>query len=239
MTINSFSELYSTEYNIRRVFALNQYWSLRKTFTMSHPRPTNALLLFVGCSAKYRDDSGRETDIPRGSIFCIPKGSKYSWIFYDVAENEISTMLFEFVLADYFGEEIKIEKAAIIKHSNLEAYKELFEGVISEFSKPTASSAEIKSASYNLFARLSCEGRKNRIKIGKFVLIKEGIDYLETDIKQSMSISEIAEMCNISLNYFERLFKEYSGYTPNEYRLNKKWKGQKSSFPMKLLISMK
>ena len=38
-------------------------------------------------------------------------------------------------------------------------------------------------------------------------------------MSQERSISEIARMCNVSVNYFERLFKEYSGVTPAKYRL--------------------
>ena len=29
-------------------------------------------------------------------------------------------------------------------------------------------------------------------------------------------------MCNVSVNYFERLFKEYSGMTPTKYRITGK-----------------
>ena len=36
---------------------------------------------------------------------------------------------------------------------------------------------------------------------------------------QEKSVDEIAQMCNVSVNYFERLFKEYSGMTPTKYRI--------------------
>jgi AraC-like DNA-binding protein len=55
-----------------------------------------------------------------------------------------------------------------------------------------------------------------------FSSIRKGIMYLENDPVQDKSISEIAEMCNVSESGFRRLFKLYSGYAPGEYRLNEK-----------------
>ena len=54
------------------------------------------------------------------------------------------------------------------------------------------------------------------------MIIEQGIRYLETDPSLEKSVAEIAKMCNVSQNYFCRLFKEYSGITPQDYILKAK-----------------
>ena len=46
--------------------------------------------------------------------------------------------------------------------------------------------------------------------------------YIMDNLSRKMSIKEIADMCNMSVGYFERLFKEYAGVTPTLYRIQKK-----------------
>ena len=90
--------------------------------------------------------------------------------------------------------------------------------------------ARIKAAVYSLLATTSKAGRKKGITSGKTQIIYKGIKYLEEDPLQEKSIAEIAQMCNIGTNYFERLFKEYSGYSPTNYRLLKKIEKAKEFF---------
>lgn len=203
---------------------MNQKWSNESKFTMKNPRSTNAFLLFSGCSALYNDlDNNKSIKVPRESLFYIPANSRYSWTFFNEQNNDISTKLFEFVLTDINGIHIHIEKNGdVIETPNFELYKEFFNLLILEYSKPLASSARIKAIAYSLLSSIAGEGRSNHISEVNMSCIYQGIKYLEDDPEQSKSINEIAAMCNVSVNYFERLFKEYAGCTPSKYRLKKK-----------------
>ena len=222
--INSFSDLFLMDYNISNIIAINQMWNSGTNFTMSNPRPTNAFLFFNGCDAKYFDRmTGKQIYIPQGSLFYIPAGSIYSWTMLNTSPERISTILFEFLLFDIQGNPIQIgDHAVILEITSFELYKDLFKSMVSEFSKPVPVASRIKSSAYYLLASVSGEGRKKHINNEKISCIYPGIQYLEEDPKQSKNIKEIAAMCNMSVNYFERLFKEYAGCTPNQYRLQHK-----------------
>ena len=45
---------------------------------------------------------------------------------------------------------------------------------------------------------------------------------MEEDPHQNLSIGEVAKMCNVSEIYFRKLFREYSGLSPIEYRIARK-----------------
>lgn len=221
MKIKSFSELNSIDYNIDRIFAINQMWNKKSHFKATVSRPTNALLLFIGTDADFTPQ-GSKTPIKIKSrdLFFLPQNSKYSWNFYNTSQTSVSTMLFEFVLTDFRGERIELDiDAGCIDIFAFELYKDLFTDLIHEFSKPAFSPARARAKAYMLFAALGDEGLR---RTSKFSLISKAISYLEQDPYQTRGISELADMCNVSVNYLEKLFKEYSGLTPNEYRLQKK-----------------
>ena len=45
---------------------------------------------------------------------------------------------------------------------------------------------------------------------------------LQKDEKQTLSIEEIAKLCFVTPAYFRRIFREYSGMSPTEYRMRMK-----------------
>lgn len=102
-------------------------------------------------------------------------------------------------------------------------YELLFNKLINEYSRPNTVPVFQKLYAYSLLAEIIKRRRKQEI-ITRFNEsdIYRGIKYLESDIKQSKSIKELAEMCNMSLSTFERRFKLYSGMTPVDYRLTKR-----------------
>ena len=49
-------------------------------------------------------------------------------------------------------------------------------------------------------------------------IIKPSLKYLTDDSPAEKSIKEIAGLCNVSIGYFEKLFRQYAGVSPVEYR---------------------
>lgn len=221
MNFKNFSKLYVTDFNLSKMLVMNQQWQTNPWFIRKKPRATNALLLFVGCDGCYENDNETIT-IPCKSIFFIPAGSTYKWTFSNFRNQSVSTILFEFLLSDSNGNPINIEEAQIIPISDFKFAQDLFTILVSEFSKPRLSMSKIKSTAYSLIGTITEEGQKNFILNDRFSCIYPGIKYLENDSLQEKTIAEIAEMCCVSVNYFDRLFKEYAGMTPARYRLQKK-----------------
>lgn len=220
--MESFYDLCTTDFELSEIVALNQYWSVQIAFSMKSPRPNNALIFFEGCSAVYKKrGSALSFEIPRGALFFVPEGSCYDWTFYDVEEGRVSTVLFEFAMTDADGKRLGASVREGILDVDAETVKMHFNQMIEEFSRPQTIPARLKSAAYQLMTYILESNRKNSVS-DRIKCIYRGIKYLEDDPKQSMTVSEIAASCNVSTNYFERLFREYAGCTPTAYRIKKK-----------------
>ena len=48
--------------------------------------------------------------------------------------------------------------------------------------------------------------------------IEGGVKHLENCEKEPKTIPEIAKICNVTVGYFRRSFKNYAGISPGEYR---------------------
>lgn len=220
--IVSFSDLNYFNFHFSWLQAMDQPWSDNASFTMSHPRPTDALLFFCGCSGTLTyPDARPELQIPQGSACLIPHGEKYTWLFHKPqGGNDVSCMLFEFLLVGDSGENLEFEKGVrIIDSTHAGLYTQLFSDLIRENSRPQISYPRLYSAAYSLLAVISEAVRAKSATEQNFECIYNGIKYLEDDPVQELSIRQIAELCNVSVNYFERLFREYSGLSPTKYRL--------------------
>lgn len=82
---------------------------------------------------------------------------------------------------------------------------------------------------------MSAHCRRENIELQKFQLISKGILYLEENNASDLSIKEIAAMCNISEIYFRKLFKQYSGVSPMEYKVNIKISNAKKYLTLETL----
>jgi AraC-like DNA-binding protein len=88
--------------------------------------------------------------------------------------------------------------------------------------QPLQTPCVMKRYFYQLISRLCEHYHKKELISERFEIISEGIQYLEENEKLSLSIAEIANLCNVSEVYFRKLFKEYSGVTPHQFKINAK-----------------
>lgn len=221
----SFEAIGNVNFDIKKIFAMNQHWSDNYVFSMTHPRPTDGLLLFSGCEAELRYSDGTTAFYAeKDSLVLIPHGKTYSWTFHECGKNDGAwCKLLEFLPICENGETLEFtDGLKIIDSSRSGLYKELFSTVIKEFSRPQVSFPRLKSATLSLIATASEALRKSTFSNKSFNCIYKGIKYLEKNPLQEKSIAEIAKDCGVSVNYFERLFREYSGKTPAVYRMQKK-----------------
>lgn len=219
-----FSSLYEASFDITDFIAMHQgWWASKRIFNMLYPRKDDALLLFLTGGFTCLTDDKKSFSVPRGSLVHIARGSRYRWIISEDEPNPV-TLLFEFTLKDKQSNIISPGQGVSIIDTDADgSYEMLFGKLIKEFSRPNQSPVFQKACAYSLFSEVIKRTRKQQIISATSDFdIYPGIKYLESNIEQSKSIEEIAQMCNMSISSFERRFKAYSGMSPVEYRLSKK-----------------
>lgn len=216
----SFSKLYTENFEVADIFAMRQKWYKGKTFVMDRPRRSNGIIFLNNCAGLYSGSGGEELFAPRGSLICLPAGSKYRVLNLDCDAKLDDAYLVEFNIvkageALFLGdfpfhfEEINSYLAAQLTREVVEAYE-------ATISSPSA----IKAAIYRLIASLGKESIKNYNK--KYRSIETGIELIESDVLGERSIEDISDICGVSSSCFRKLFREYSGKSPLEYRIDLK-----------------
>ena len=216
--------LYTEDFRLSSLFAMRQNWHTTRTFEMRLPRRNHGLVLFVGCDGVLKSaEEEKRIYAPRGSLVLLPEGSRYRWSFSNTEEGKSSTLLLEFDLISSDGKRMVIGGGpALLSKEHTEGARAHVEACIDALSRPLPVPALAYASAYALLASLTESGRLSHTVSGRFSVIKEGIRYLQEDPTQDKSIGEIAELCHVSINYFERLFKEYAGTSPAEYRLERR-----------------
>lgn len=230
------SGLQNLFFNVSNIFVVRQT-SREKTQTdMSvRPRETSALMFFTSGTAICYQQGETPLFVPQGSVVYMPRGSKYFW---DSSPSQESGMqeriLFEFdlSLAEISrtntqkravsnvptGEEILFDqKVTVLTSDFAPVYSGLFEKLLKDFVSESLSPLKLYCSAYEIFNTLCHDIRHKNRKPKNTAIISEGIKYIENYQEGEISVFNAAKICNVSVGYFERLFKEYSGMAPQEY----------------------
>ena len=213
-------ELYYLDFDISDSFAMRQKWKLNALFNRSEPRRRTGIIYLNSCVGIYTDQSGNKFIAPEKSIVCLPESSIYTCLNFDCAETINDAIMVEFNITIGNTAVTLGNKPFIINDVNIPIAAELFNETVQSYESSLPSSLEIKSSIYRLLSHICKERVQKRQK--RFQPINTGIELIESNPLSDISIEEIAHSCNVSPCYFRRLFKEYSGKSPLEYRINLK-----------------
>ncbi len=217
-----FPKLYELDYNLSNLFAVKQFWKENTNFKMNNMRKTSCLLYLCGCSANYKFEGG-ELYAERGSVVYIPESAIYETNFLNCDKYSPSTILIEFSLYLNDGTHFKAEdKPCVLKRNSNTFISDLFNEAADVYSSAVISISKIKSTVYNLLSYFSHNERQKSISSCGFNTIVKGINLLENDFKSEITVKEISNLCHVSESTFRRLFKEYTGKTPVEYRIERR-----------------
>lgn len=213
-------DLYFSDFYITDTFAMRQKWVKNALFQRNDPRQRIGIIFLNTCKGIYTDKSGSQLFAPEKSIVCLPMGSQYTCLNVECTSTPSDAILIEFnVIIN--GEAITFgDKPFLINDVNIPMAAEMFNDVVQAFESSLPSALEIKSTIYRLLNHICKEKVQKRQK--RFEPINIGIELIESNPLSDISIEEIAKSCNVSSCYFRRLFKEYSGKSPLEYRMNLK-----------------
>ena len=218
MKIIPYEELYHTEFIITEPFSKEQNWFSRNNVysSLNKPKPSHTLLWLKNCSAKLTDSKNNVLIIGKNQLLYTPKSAEYIIEFFDTAPDRADTIVIHFQLKDLTCNDIAPTKNAEIFIENVDLSLSLkLQKLADEFKKNIVCIPDATAIIYRLFATV-CKSKRQDNTLDRYNCIKEGIELLENDT--DMSIKDIAKKCNVSECYFRRLFKEYSGETPMDFR---------------------
>lgn len=218
MDIVPFENLYNSEFFISEPLAKGQNWYSRNNFysCIGKPKPSHTFLWFKNCSAKITDINSKTLFAEKNQVAYMSKGIEYTVDFLDTAPNQDDSVVFHFQLKDINDKEITPTLSPKICIKNLDSATAFFiEVAAEEFNKNIVCTPIITSAIYQIFG-LACQSRRKKIVNHKFKYISEGIELMESSSDKTMD--EIAQICGVSEGYFRKLFREYSGVNPIEFR---------------------
>ncbi|MBQ8409416.1 MAG: helix-turn-helix transcriptional regulator [Clostridia bacterium] len=210
------------EFNISSIFAIEQHWDKGQSFSMKSPRKQSAFLWFCGSSGRFVTEGGNKIEASRGTLVYIPEGAVYEITFLDKSADISTAVLIEFCL-DCGEPTVLFDSITPIESAGEDiVVTELIKKIASEYGRPSKPYLKLHRDLFGLLSLLSAGEDRNRISRKGFKTIEKGIEYLQKDEKQEMSIDEIAKMCFVTPAYFRRLFREYSGVSPSEYRTSRR-----------------
>lgn len=229
MNIVEFKDLLYEDFNMHRLFAMNQRWDNGREFSMQRKnRETSAFLYLKDASAEYILENDRKVTFPCGSIIYIPQNSRYKTKFFACGGENAHTQLIEFELLDKTGNPfVCAEQIALVATDDKEYFSELFDEAVDVYSAYTLSYAAMKGVLYSLIVKVARRHQKENIYSKEFVSIAPAINFLTKNPYSDISVAELAEMCHVSECGFRIIFKKYSGKTPSEYCLYNKMKKAK------------
>lgn len=212
-----FKKLYLTDFEIRDTFAMRQKWVEGCIFNMSFPRKTAGIIFLKNCRGTYISKSGVKFYAPPKSLICLPQGSVYTCINLNCTNTIDDAILIEFNVI----KENKIlsfsDSPFLIRDVNIPIAAELLNNTVQAYEASVHSPLAVKSSIYQLLSHI-CKDKmlKNQ---EHFSPISSGIELIEANPLSEISIEDIANSCNVSTCYFRRLFKQYSGKSPLQYRM--------------------
>ena len=176
----------------------------------------------MNCGAVYTLRDGREIKVSENSIVYTPEGSEYKVRFIGCDDNDpYNCVGINFKLYDDDGIPFRFhDDVKVYALTNTAPVFESFCKMDEEFQYALTSPMRIVGTFYILLSDIGRYYHEKHNILPKYNIIANGINALESTYANELRIGELARMCNVSPIYFRKLFKEYAGITPMEYKLN-------------------
>lgn len=207
------------------VYAQSYKGELQHFSTRGNTRKICGFLYLLNCDCTYELIDETEINAQTGDVVYLRAFCEYKSNYKNFGNGAVDGILINMRFTDadgkvfYLSDEMKSYK---ISSSSSNYIRACFDDILNFSKSPQTNIAEIKSAAYKILSYLGTKDKKHKINSGRYKCISKGIAYLENDVRQELSIEEIADLCHMTATYFRKLFKEYSGTSPAQFRIQKK-----------------
>jgi len=178
-------------------------------------RPNHGLAMFTEGIANYLFSDGKKVKVQKNEIVYLPKNSSYT--VTGIEHNLCYAINFE------IDDEISFE-SFMFKPKNAGKFINNFKNAERFWkSKKHGTQMKCKAELYSILSAMQDEYLLNYMSKSKLEIIKPAIDYIhENYTKELISIEMLSDMCNITPEYFRRIFSSFYGISPIKYVNNLK-----------------
>lgn len=181
-------------------------------------RATNSLVLYLSGSAEITA-GGAALIIRPGNLVYYPAGSYYRSVV-DIENTDYDMV--DFTILNDAGEESALGSQPTVLFTACPAtYRlKLAEMVrVNQFGG-LASNLKSNALLYDLFYNLVLDKFMEASRLSGYQRILPAILHLEQHYVDNLTVAQLAELSNMSLTGFRKMFNKYSGLSPLEYRNN-------------------
>lgn len=178
-------------------------------------RPSHGLALHLGGDKEYHFSDGRVVHVTENTIIYMPKGATYF-----VKTNSFGAC---YAINFRISEDIRFDPFTVSARSASDFLHYFKSAKKSWETKSSGYKMRCKAELYNIIAAMQAEYHTSYIPKSRFAIIEPAVNYInENYTAELLSISHLAKMCNITPEYFRRIFRERFGDSPISYINNMK-----------------
>ena len=198
------------EFAVSGIFVKRESWPPGTVHDyMDHGRQDNLLHYIIDGSRTYQIN-GHEKILRPGTLIFIPEGTKYR----TETRRPTSGIGICFQMHSLDGAPVLLERDVYTVENDTLLYQPLFsemEQATEMYRSKLHQRALLLQILDNLMMSLD-------VRSAESVHLSPAITYLQKHYRENVPVAVYAAVCHMSESYFRRLFSEYTGMTPLEYR---------------------
>lgn len=181
-------------------------------------RNINNIYLILDGKYRYLNDNGDMLEAGAHDIVLLPYGSAYSRFLLN-GSNLGNGFCLDFLMVDENGQNIIFPPHITHLTTDHDGYFESLYNSAMKAQLDSHGGFEFRSIVYNIFDKIFAETNKFSSPDSPWKIIAPAINSIERSPQNNISITELADRCNLSETRFRKLFRAYTGgMNPVEYR---------------------
>lgn len=214
-----FSKLPYVEFDFEIISVVKQYWDDISGWTefMHTPRNSSALFTVItDITVRYTDKSGDTFTAKNGDIVYCPLGAEYKFEVLPPVNidylGKVKTLCINFNMIRPDKKSITLSRKPIkvVNFKSAQLEKDFFD--VSKYAlKPMVRRYKLYKIMKSIIDIYSSNSENVSV-------LRDAVQYLEEHYAENFKMSFLAEKFNLSESHFRKLFREFTGLSPIEYR---------------------
>ncbi len=203
------NEFFAYDFDIKEVSGV-YYVAENRGSKLHQNRMWHGIALNLGVTKTYTFEDKNQVTVENNEFIYMPKGSSYA--VSSLCSGNCYAVNFELYSEQNFA-------PFSFKVKNPSLYIQNLKSLVASWTKKSAQhQMKCKSLLYDMLAGIAQEHQSKYIAVGTRAIIAPAIDYIHKHYTDSeLSVSTLADICNISQDYLRKLFCEIYNTSPLKY----------------------